>query len=211
MLGTKLRILGAEQFVPGFFMESLASLDLLTVRERRSYEDLSGESQSRPVCCLVDSSEQAVYYASPQQGVAASMSELRKARTFFLSLVDGTGREQFSLERRGGLFGDRIEIFDAGKQSLGFIQKRGGARAHFRVSSAAGHVLYDIESASASPEIFSIRQAGGVVGKISRRPAKCVESEISQNDHFGIVFPFTAGEAEKGVLLGALFLIDLLF
>jgi len=209
MFGARPRTPGAPDPFP-VFMEALTALDLLTLRERKSYDDLPGEGKPRPVCCLVDSSEQAVYYAL-SQGTATSMLELRKARTFFLSLADGTGREQFSLERRGGLFGDRIEIFDAGKQLLGSIQRQGGPRAHFRASNASGHVLYDVESASASPEIFSIRQAGGVVGKISRRPAKSVESEIPQNDHFGIVFPFAAGEAEKGVLLGALFLIDLSF
>jgi hypothetical protein len=49
------------------------------------------------------------------------------------------------------------------------------------------------------------------VGRISKRPTPLVEEGMSRKDHFGIVFPFAADTTEKCVLLGALFLIDLMF
>lgn len=192
-------------------MENLISLDLLTLREKRTYEGFPTERKAGPLCCLVDSSEQVAYYVVPEKDGAASFTELRKARTFRLSLIDESGIERGSFEKRAGFFGDSLAVFDAGKQLLGSIQKQGASRSHFRALDAADRVLYEVEGSVALPEVFSIRQAGGVVGKISRRPAKFVEAGIPKNDHFGIIFPFAAGEVEKNVLLGALLLIDLLF
>jgi len=191
-------------------MESLTSLDLLTVREKKNYDGFPAD-RDKPLGCLVDCSEQVVYYVMSERGAATTLAGLRKAHAFMLSFMEKGGEEKFYLEKRTGLFENKVEIFDAGEVLLGSIQRHGAAKTSFRALDAAGQLLYEIEGASALPEIFSIRRGTVPVGKISRRPARIVEEGIPQSDHFGIVFPLAADEAEKGVLLGALLLIDLLF
>ena len=104
-----------------------------------------------------------------------------------------------------------MEIFGASESLVGVVQKQGSSKTHFRVSDAGGQVLYGIESSSGNPETFYIRKGGATLGKISKRPTRIPEEGVSRNDHFGIVFPLAADTTEKGILLGALFLIELTF
>ena len=192
-------------------MEQLKHLDSLNLREKKKYAGVPEDWKLRPVCCLSDASEEEVYYAVPESGAAAGMAGLRKAHAFTLYLLNKKGEEVLYFEKHAGLFANKMEIFDASEDLLGSIQKHGGSKNHFQAQDAGGQVLYDIVGVSASPEIFPVRRGNATLGKISKRPTRIAEEGVSRNDHFGIVFPLDAETSEKSVLLGALFLIDLLF
>jgi hypothetical protein len=189
-------------------MEQLKDLDSLNLREKKKYDGVPEDREPKPFCCLSDASEAEVYYAVLEGGTVAERATLRKARAFTLSLFDKKGFEVFRLEKRADFWGSKLEIFDASRVLLGSVR---GPRDHFQALDAKKQVLYDIEGASAHPELFSIRRGKVTLGKISKRPTRIAEEGVSRNDHFGIVFPLAAELSEKAVLLGALFLIDLLF
>jgi hypothetical protein len=139
------------------------------------------------------------------------MASLRKVRAFTLYLLNGKGEEILYFEKHAGLLGPKVEIFDAAEELLGSVQKQGGSKSHFQARGVEAKILYDVMGASGSGEMFSIRKGDVNLGKISKRPTRVAEEGVSRNDHFGIVFPLDAVPSEKSVLLGALFLIDLLF
>ena len=192
-------------------MEEMRSLDSLNLREKKKYSDVPANWKLKPICCLSDISENEVYYTASEGGGAATLASFHKAHEFMLYLLNKKGEEVFSLKKHAGLFANKLEIFDASEGLLGSVQKQGSAKAHFQVLDAGGQLLYEIEGPLVNPETFHIRRGGATVGRISKRPTRTADAEIPRIDHFGIVFPFGADPIEKGVLLGALFLIDLTF
>lgn len=192
-------------------MEQLKHLDSLSLREKKKYAGVPESWKLKPVCCLSDVSEAEVYYAVPEGGAVVGMAVFRKVHSFTLYLLDVKGKEVLCFKKHAGLFANKMEVFDASEDPLGSVQKHGASRAHFQALDAAGKVLYDIEATSDFCEEFYIRESGVTVGRISRRPTRFAEEGVSRNDSFGIVFPLEADIAEKSVLLGALFLMDLLF
>lgn len=191
-------------------MEQLKHLDSLSLREKKKYAGIPESWKLKPVCCLSDVSETEIYYAAPEGGAVAGMADFRKARAFTLYLLNKKGEEILYFEKHAGLFANKMEIYDASEDLLGSVQKQGTSRAHFQALDGAGKVLYIIEAPSSSaPEKFYIQKNGVTVGRISKRPTRIAEEGVSRNDSFGIVFPLEADLVEKGILLGALFLIDL--
>ncbi len=192
-------------------MKLLKSLDSLILREKKKYSGIPENWKLKPVCCLSDASEEEVYYAASEGGTVSELAAFRKSYAFTLYLLNRKGEENLYFKKNAGLFANKIEIFDAAENLLGSVQKQGSSKTHFQVLDAGGNVLYTIEGPPVNPETFHIRKGNATLGKISKRPTPTVEEGVSRNDHFGIVFPFAADTAEKSILLGALFLIDLTF
>jgi len=192
-------------------MEQLRSLDSLNLREKKIYSGLPENWKLKPVCCLSDISEEEIYYAASEGGAVSELAAFRKSHTFTLYLLNKKGDQILCFKKHSGMFSNKLEIFDASEDLLGTVQKHGSSKTYFQVLDAGGHDLYGVEGPLEDPEMFHIRKNNVVVGKISKRPTRIAEEDVSSNDHFGIVFPFAAETAEKGVLLGALFLIDLTF
>jgi len=192
-------------------MDQLKHLDLLSLREKRKYTGIPENWKLKPICCLSDASEEEIYYAAAEGGAVSELALFRKIHAFTIYLLDKNGEEILCFKKRAGLFANKLEVFDAFEDLLGSIQKQGSSKTHFQVLDAGGHVLYDVESPSANPESFRIRKGGVTLGKISKRPTRIAEEGVSRNTSFGIVFPLAADTTEKGILIGALFLIDLSF
>jgi len=192
-------------------MEQLKSLDSLSVREKKKYSGIPESWKFKPACCLSDISEEEIYYAASEGGVVSDLAVFRKSNTFTLYLLNKKGEQILSFKKRAGIFSNKMEIFDGSVHRLGSIQKQRASKTHFSVFGIGGQVLYDIESLPENPETFHIQKGKANLGRISRKPTGASEEGISNNDHFGIVFPFAADTAEKAVLLGALFWIDLTF
>jgi len=192
-------------------MEQLKALDSLNLREKKKYSGVPETWKLKPVCCLSDISEEEVYYAVSEGGAVSEWATFRKSHAFTLYLLNKKGEQVLYFKKQSGFFVHKLEVFDASEDMLGSIQKEGSSKTHFQVLDAGGQVLCRIEGPPANPETFHIRKGDATVGKISKRPTRIAEEGVSSNDHFGIVFPFSADLTEKCILLGAVFLIDLTF
>lgn len=190
-------------------MEQLKSLDSLVLREKEKYSDIPENWKLKPLCCLSNISEEEVYYAVAKGSLGLAF--FRESYAFTLYLLNKKGEQIFSLKKRAGIFTNKTEIFDSSENLIGSVERHGPSKTHFQALDPGGKVLYDLEGPSVSPETFYIRKGGMTLGKISKRPARRMEEEKFRNNHFGIIFPLDAEIVEKGVLLGALFLMDLTF
>ncbi|MFH1209119.1 MAG: phospholipid scramblase-related protein [Candidatus Omnitrophota bacterium] len=195
-------------------MEQLEFLDSLSLREKKKYSDMPETWKLKPLCCLSDVSEEEVYYAVSEGDKGSDWAVLRHPPLAFeLYLLNKKGEQTFYFKKHAGLFSDKLEIFNASEDRLGSVQKQRSPKTkiQFQTMDAGGRALYGIEGRLEDLETFHILQGAVTVGKISKRPTPIVDEGISRKDHFGIVFPLAADTTEKGVLLGALFLIDLMF
>lgn len=192
-------------------MEQLKHLDSLSLREKKEYSGVPEGWKLKPVCCLSDISEAEIYYAASEGGAVSEWTAFRRSHAFTLYLLNKKGEQILCFRKHAGLFSSKMEILDASEGLLGSVQRYGSSKTHFRVLDAGGQILYSIEGSLADSETFSIRRSDVAVGRISRRPTRIAEEGALRNNHFGIVFPLDADITAKGVLLGALFLIDLTF
>ena len=192
-------------------MEQLRFFDSLNLREKKQYSGVPENWKLKPLCCLSNVSEEEVYYATSEEGTVSSLDVFRKSNTFILYLLNKKGEQVLCFKKHAGLFSNKMEISNAAEDHLGSVQKHGSSKTHFQVLDAGGQVMYGLEGPPLNPETFHIRKGDTTVGKISKRPTRIAEEDVSRNVHFGIVFPFAADTTEKGVLLRALFLIDLTF
>ncbi|MEI7751385.1 MAG: phospholipid scramblase-related protein [Candidatus Omnitrophota bacterium] len=192
-------------------MKQLKLFDSLNLREKKQYASIPENWKLKPLCCLSNVSDEEVYYATSEEGTVSSLDVFRKVHTFTLYLLNKTGEQVLCFKKHAGIFSNKMEIFNADEDHLGSVQKHGASKTHFQVLDAGGQVFYEIDAPALNPETFHIRKGDTAVGRISKRPTRIAEEGVSRNDHFGIVFPFAADTTEKGVLLGALFLIDLTF
>jgi len=192
-------------------MEEIKSLDSLSLREKKKYSDVPESWKLSPVCCLSDISEKEVYYAASEGGAASKLAAFRKSHEFMLYLLNKKGEQVLYFKNHAGIFANKLEVFDSSENLIGSVLKHGSSKTSFQILDAGGQPLYEVEGPTIDPETFHIRKGGVALGKISRRPTRIAEEGVSRSDHFGITFPFDADPEEKGVLLGALFLIDLTF
>lgn len=192
-------------------MKQLGSLDSLIIREKKRYTSIPENWKLKPVCCLSDISEEEIYYAVAEGGAVSDMGVFRKAPSCTLYLLNKKGEQILYFQKHAGIFGSKMEVYDASEELLGVIQRHGNSKTHFQALEGSGEELCDVKGLSENPETFHILKDERVLGKISRRPVRIAEQGVTSNDHFGIVFPFEADVSEKGILLGALFLIDLIF
>jgi hypothetical protein len=190
-------------------MEQLGSLDSLNLREKKKYSGIPESWKVKPVCCLSDISEEEVYYAASEGG--SDWAVFRQPRAFAFYLLNKKGEQILHFRKHVGLFTNKLEILDASEDRLGSVQKQGVSKTQFQVLDAGGRALYGIASHLEDPETFHILKGASTVGKITKRPIRIAGEGISLKSHFGIVFPFAADTAEKSILLGALFLVDLTF
>jgi hypothetical protein len=192
-------------------MEQLGSLDSLNLREKKKYSEIPENWKLKPVCCLSDISEEEIYYGASEGSASSDLEFFRKSYAFTLYLLNKNGEQILYFKKHAGLFVNKLEIFDASENRLGSVQKHGSLKTQFQVLDAGGQLLYSIEGQIEDLETFRILKGAVVVGKISKRPIRMAGEAISQKSHYGIVFPFAADTSEKGILLGALFLIELTF
>jgi len=192
-------------------MKQLGYLDSLIIREKKKYTSIPGNWKLTPVCCLADISEEEIYYAVAEGGAVSDINAFRKAPSFTLYLLNKKGEQILYFQKHAGLFGNKLEIYDATEELLGVVQRHKTVKTLFQALESSGDELCDVKGISENPETFQILKVEKVLGKISRRPVRIAEQGVASNDHFGIVFPFEADVSEKGILLGALFLIDLTF
>lgn len=188
-------------------MDRLKALDSLSIREKKNYAHMPEHWKLRPLCCLSDISEEEIYYVTSEDPAITDLEVIRKSRSLALYLLNKKGEQIFFFKKHAGLFTDKLEVFDVAEDLLGRVEKQ---KTHFKILDAGGHVLDLVEASPEDPETFYVRKGTVVVGKLSRRPCRLAEEAVPKRDHFGIVFPFDADTSEKGALLGALFLIDLM-
>lgn len=190
-------------------MDRLKNLEFLAIREKKEYRGFPENWKFKPEFCIADRADEEVFYAVSEKGSTLGFGFLKEAKEYTLYVVDQKGKEVLYFEKHFGPFANKATVFNAEEDVLGIVRRNTqSAKTVYEVFDPLNQLLYQIEGPAAAPETLHIKQNEMAVGKISRRLAKAVEDGVSKQVHFGIVFPMGCGPAEKGVLLGSLFLID---
>ena len=190
-------------------IEELSSIDQLVVRQKKEWgEILSGfETKNRYVVQDTDGAD--IFYAAEVGGSVLLRLFLRALRPFKLSIMSPAGGTVIDLDRPFRFYFHKAEITDGNGNHLGTIQKRFTLlRRRYSVLDANGREVCELFGPLLHPWTFNIVIDGMEQGKITKKWSGLLKEAYTDADNFGVQFPPGASLSLKGLLLGAVFLID---
>lgn len=130
---------------------------------------------------------------------------------FTLDVRTLDGRIVLELVKPVWSFFPRLEAFDAKNKPLGIIRKRFSVlRRVYSVLDASGHEIFQLFGPILHPWTFQIMKGGFEIGKITKKWSGFLKEQFTRADNFAVIFPRELDVVQKSLLMGAVFLIDLI-
>ena len=105
-----------------------------------------------------------------------------------------------------------MEVFSPEGRHLGSVKREFSLlEKKFKVMDAQGGELYGIRAPILHPWTFKISKGGVESGEIVKKWSGLGKEAFTDADNFSVTFPQGADGDQKAVLLGALFLIDMVY
>lgn len=134
---------------------------------------------------------------------------LKALRPFEIEILTPPQIPTLKLKRPFRFYFHELEVRDAADQLKGKIVKQFSVmRRIYSVSDPMGNEMYQLFGPLLHPWTFNIISGGQEVGKITKKWSGGMKEVFTDSDNFAVHFPNGASEAQKAVLLGAVFLID---
>ncbi|OQX87652.1 MAG: scramblase [Candidatus Omnitrophica bacterium 4484_70.2] len=192
-------------------MEKLQNEGVLLVQQKKEWGEILTGFETKNKYVIINPSGEQLYWVGEESSFLSRWF-LKNLRPFTLHILSPQGNLVLKLVRPFRLFLSELSVFDSTDRFLGEIkQKFSFFSRKFVVKDATGRELYEIFGPFLHPWTFRILRNGEEVGKISKKWSGLGQELFTRADNFNIVFPPGIDGEQKGVLLGALFLIDMLF
>ena len=192
-------------------MDTLEQVNTLLVQQKKEWgEILSGIETKNKYAISLPSGEQ-VYWAAEESSFLARWM-LKNMRPFKLHILSKNGQPVLTCKSPFRFFLHEMVITDGQGKILGSIKQHFALFAkRFSVKDVNGTMLFTIYGPFFHPWTFQILHNNREVGKISKKWSGMGKEIFTDADNFNIAFPTDIDKEHKGVLLGALFLIDMLY
>lgn len=190
-------------------MEKLSNQNSLVVQQKIDWgEILVGFEQKNKYVVMSESGEE-IYFAVEEGGSTLARLFLKSLRPFKMVILTTNGKRIIHLERPFRFFFYKIDVFQEGGGKLGSIERKFALlRRIYVVKDEQEQEIYQLFGPILHPWTFHIQHNGNDLGIITKKWSGLMKEMITKADNFGIVFPAEANNRVKGLLLGAVFLID---
>ena len=159
----------------------------------------------------MDTSGNQLYWAAEESSFLSRWF-LKTLRPFTIHILSSQSSSVLKLNRPFRFFLHEMSILDSTGKLLGIIKQKFSLLSRkFIVKDSTGREIYKIFGPFLHPWTFRILKNEQEVGKISKKWSGLGKELFTDADNFNIVFPSGIDVNQKGILLGALFLIDMLF
>ncbi|MDT8286290.1 MAG: phospholipid scramblase-related protein [Elusimicrobiales bacterium] len=192
-------------------MENLRTAETLSVRQKKEWGEILTGFESRNRYAVSDSSGREVYLAAEESSLLARLF-LKVMRPFSMHILSPEGRAVLRAEKPFRFYFHEISVLTAEGAALGRVVREFSLlEKKFRVFDAQGMELYSIRAPLLHPWTFTISRSGLEAGKITKNWSGLGKEVFTDADNFSVEFPSEDPVERKGLLLGALFLIDLVY
>lgn len=207
-------------------LEYLTLVDQLIVKQTVELLEIFTGFESSNRYVIKNSVGQKVYYAKEESNFCARNC-CGSLRGFEMRIVDNTGRHVIHLDRPYACQScccpcclQTMEVFSPPGCLIGSIEQNWSLIfPSFTIKNAHGDVVLRIKgpcctsNCCCSDVEFDVLSSNGEVkvGKISKQWTGIVKESFTDADNFGITFPMDLDVKMKAVMLGACFLIDMMF
>ena len=191
-------------------MEKLESVDTLLVSQEKEWaEILTGFETKNKYRVMDASNNDFLYVAVEWEGSFWIRNLLKSIRPFTIYIMTPEGIRVLILQRRFRFYLHKLEIRDPDWNLLGTIQRRFSIlRRHYSVLNNSGFEVFKLFGPILHPWTFIIQKPGEDIGKITKKWSGLLKETFTKADNFGVTFPAELDVTLKGLLLGAVFLID---
>ncbi len=190
-------------------MERLEFVDTLVVSQEKNWTEIITGLEARNKYNILDASGKLIYLAAEWEGSFWTRIILKSIRPFTIYIMAPDGSRVLILQRKFRFYLHKLEIFGADWEPLGTIQRRFSfLRRHYSVLNKSGHELFHLLGPILHPWTFIIQTPGREIGKITKKWSGLLKEAFTNADNFGVTFPADMDITWKGLLLGAVFLID---
>ncbi|MFP3937228.1 MAG: phospholipid scramblase-related protein [Phycisphaerae bacterium] len=189
-------------------MELLRDVTVLAVRQQVEWVEVLAdfETQNRYVVC--DGEGRELLYAAEHSGVFSRMI-FQSTRPFTIDVLDADGKLVLRLRRPWRFYFHQVNVLDADGRPIGTVVRRFSVlRRIYSVLDDNGAEMLRLFGPVLHPWTFRILADGQELGKIRKRWSGLGKEAFTDADNFGMDLPADMDPRTKGLLLGAVFLID---
>ena len=159
----------------------------------------------------MDTEGNQLYWAAEESSVI-SRNFLLNFRPFTIHILSLQNTTVLKLVKPFRFWFWELTVVDSKGKNLGLIKLEHSFGSHnFVIKDNAGLEIYKISGPILKPWTFKILRNGEEIGKISKKWSGIGKEFFTDADNFNITFPSDADVKQKSILLGALFLIDIMY
>lgn len=190
-------------------MDKLATLDTLVIQQRKEWGEILTGWETKNKYAVLDGAGDEVYFAAEAGRSLFSRVFLKALRPFTIHLLEAEGRPILQLDRPFRLYFHTLEVRSPDGRRLGTVERRFSfVRRVYSVYDDTGQECFQLLGPLLRPWTFLIRARGEEIGRIAKKWTGLLKESLSDTDNFAVNFPAELQPNHKGVLLGAVFLID---
>jgi len=192
-------------------MEKLKAVESLIVQQKKEWGEILTGFDTKNKYAVLDPSTQQLFWAAEESSVLARFF-LKKLRPFIIHILSLDGKAVLKIVKPFCFYFHEMSVFKSDGKFLGKIKREFSLLTkNLTVEDAQGAALYTICAPILHPWTFKISQNNIEAGEIVKKWSGLGKEAFTDADNFGVRFPQGASEDQKAVLLGALFLIDMVY
>jgi uncharacterized protein YxjI len=194
-------------------MEKLneAGSESIFVKQKKEWGEILTGFETKNRYAVSNSLNQEIYLAAEESSIISRLL-LKTWRPLTLHILSTAGHKVFKNTKPFKFYFHEMHISDASDQHLGTVKKEFSMLSKkFLIEDNEGVELFRIHGPLFHPWTFNILKNDMEVGKILKKWSGLGKEAFTDADNFNITFPQGIDAKQKAILLGALFLIDLLY
>ena len=192
-------------------MQQLTAAPTLIVQQKKEWAEILVDFESRNKYAVSHASGQQLYWAAEESSLLARMV-LHALRPFKIHLFSMSGQPVMNIVKPFRFYFHEAEIYDAAGRLLGGVKREFSILTKkFTITDPSGGTLYDVCAPVLHPWTFKLSKNGAEDGAIVKQWSGLAKETFTDADNFSVTFPQDADTDKKAVLLGALFLIDMVY
>ena len=191
-------------------MDLLAPISSLVVKQLKEWGEILTGIETRNRYDISDTSGNVVMRSGEESSFLARYF-LKRIRPLTMHIVTPQGQPEILLRRPFRFYFHEMTVSDSNGLPVGVVRRRFAIFSRpFSVYDSLGREIFSVIGPMLHPWTFRILVNGMEVGLILKKWSGLGKEMFTDADTFSIQFPDGIDAKQKALLLGALFLIDLL-
>ena len=193
-------------------MNELAVANTLVISQKKEWGEIVTGFETKNKYAILDELGNILYQAQEQGGSFLARWFLKALRPFQILMTRPDSTQALQIERPFRFYFHKIDVKTGDGKLLGTVEREWSwIHRLFRVANAQGQEICKLHGPLFHPWTFEIRQHDREVGKITKKWSGLLKEGFTDTDNFAAVLPPGMPVEQKGVLLGAVFLIDFVY
>jgi uncharacterized protein YxjI len=191
-------------------MEKLQQADTLVVQQKKEWGEILTGFETRNKYSIMNGSGEQVYLAGEESSFLVRFL-LKSYRPYAVHILSPQGNAVLKLAKPFRFYFHEMDVVDSHGRNLGTVKREFSIlNRRFAVVNSTGTELYKIFGPLLHPWTFRVLNRELEVGKIAKKWSGIGKEFFTSADNFNVAFPPGIEVDHKALLLGALFLIDML-